>query len=256
MSQDNSQSVDVFGEYSEFYDLLYSDKDYIGETEYINSLLTKFGLSHPSILEFGSGTGIHGRMLGDLGCQVTGIEKSPAMVKKATQTENFRSIVGDITEMELPDKFDCVVSLFHVVSYLLNNSEVLKLFKNAFRHLNERGLFVFDVWYSPCVNNLRPEIRTKRFSNDSLEILRVAEPTVYCDQNRVDVNYTIFSKPRTSDSWSMIKETHSMRHFSTPEIELFASQSGFELVHNEEFLTSASPTENTWGVCYVLKKAT
>ena len=45
-----------------------------------------------------------------------------------------------------------------------------------------------------------------------------------------------------------------MRHFSTPEIKLLAYTTGFELLHAEEYLTKAAPSEKTWGVCYILKK--
>ena len=35
----------VFGTYSKYYDLLYKDKDYVGETHYIHDLIQKY---HPS----------------------------------------------------------------------------------------------------------------------------------------------------------------------------------------------------------------
>lgn len=248
------QNASVFGEYSGFYDLLYSDKDYAAETRYIDSLLKQFGLEQCSLLEFGSGTGIHGRMLGELGYRVTGIEKSPDMVARAVETGNFNSRVGDIRDTRLPTRFDCVISLFHVVSYLPTNDDVFAVFRNAHAHLDDGGYFIFDVWYSPCVNHLRPEVRTKRMRNDELELIRIAEPEVHDDANRVDVKYTIFSKRIADERWSMMTETHSMRHFSTPEIEFVASQAGFTLVGAEEFLTASAPGKDTWGVCYILKK--
>ena len=45
-----------------------------------------------------------------------------------------------------------------------------------------------------------------------------------------------------------------MRHFSIPEIALLAKTTHFELVHSEAFLTEENPSENTWGVCFILKK--
>ena len=46
-----------FNLYSKYYNLLYADKDYQGETSYIKNLLQKYFPSAKSILEFGSGTG-------------------------------------------------------------------------------------------------------------------------------------------------------------------------------------------------------
>ena len=50
------------------------------------------------------------------------------------------------------------------------------------------------------------------------------------------------------------KEKHPMRHFSIPEIEFFASMSGFKLLQCEEWVTRKTPSDNTWGVCFVLEK--
>ena len=45
-----------------------------------------------------------------------------------------------------------------------------------------------------------------------------------------------------------------MRHFSIPEIEYFAESNNFQVLKAEELLTGNEPSENTWGVCFVLKK--
>jgi hypothetical protein len=45
-----------------------------------------------------------------------------------------------------------------------------------------------------------------------------------------------------------------MRAFDTEEIKEFASQTGFSLLHSEEWLTSQTPSKDTWGVCTTLQK--
>ena len=75
----------VFVDYSRYYDLLYQDKDYVGESKYIVNLLKRHGIVKGSLLEFGSGTGKHGRLIANEGFQVHGIERSAEMVKLAEQ---------------------------------------------------------------------------------------------------------------------------------------------------------------------------
>ena len=70
----------VFDGYSRYYNLLYNDKDYAGEIEYIDSLLKEYGISGNELLEFGSGTGKYGRLLAEKGYNVFGIERSQKMV--------------------------------------------------------------------------------------------------------------------------------------------------------------------------------
>jgi len=245
----------VFYAYSRYYDLLYRDKDYAAEVEYICSLLDRYGIGGHDILEFGSGTGKHGRLLAERGYKVVGIERSAEMVAQAHSTEGFRCMQGDICTVNLGKAFDAVLSLFHVVSYQVRNESVRDVFARAAEHLKRGGVFIFDVWYSPAVYTLRPEVRVKRMADSPVEITRIAEPEIYPNENRVDVNYTIFAKDHISGSIETLSETHRMRHFSLPELNLFAELTGFEPpLATEEFLTGNAPSEDTWGVCVVLRR--
>ena len=117
----------VFAAYARYYDLLYRDKDYAAEAEYVAGLIRKFHPSARSILEFGSGTGIHAFLLSEKGYEVTGVDLSPDMVKIARsnalsfpQSQSESQPVfseGDICEVRLNKRFDAVIALFHVISY-------------------------------------------------------------------------------------------------------------------------------------------
>lgn len=245
----------VFDSYSHYYDLLYQDKNYVAEVNYIDTLLKKHGLSGNKLLEFGSGTGKHGRLLAKAGYDVTGIELSERMVQKSKITAGFRAQQGDIRTTNLGQIFDSVLALFHVVSYQISNADVVAAFKRAAEHLNQGGLFIFDVWYSPAVYHLKPEPRVKHTQDDMVEVTRVAEPAIYPNENRVDVKYTVFIQGKEVNMFKSFSEIHPMRHFSIPEIDLIASQTGFDRLSAEEFLSGKDAGEETWGVCFVLKKS-
>ena len=61
----------------------------------------------PELLEFGSGTGCHGRLLAVRGYRVTGIERSAAMVAQAAASDGFTCQQGDIRAVRLGRTFDC-----------------------------------------------------------------------------------------------------------------------------------------------------
>ena len=247
-------SKNVFNAYSRYYDLLYKDKDYAGETAYIHGLLTKYGMQKGDILEFGSGTGKHGCILSSNGHVVHGIELSADMVAKAETAAGFTCQVGDITHVDMGRRYDAVLSLFHVISYLTQNDQLQAVFSNAALHLKSGGLFIFDFWYSPAVYAQKPVTRIKRMSDEQVEITRIAEPDLHPNANRVDVNYTIFERNKTTGQFQTMLEQHPMRHLSLPEIDLFSATAGFKRLVAEEFLTGNLPSEETWGVCVVLKK--
>jgi len=247
-------SKNIFNAYSRYYDLLYKDKDYLGETAYIQSLLTKYGLKKGDLLEFGSGTGKHGCILSSNGHRVHGIELSADMVARCETVAGFTCQVGDITHVDMGRTYDAVLSLFHVISYLTRNDQLQAVFSNAALHLKSGGLFIFDFWYSPAVYAQKPVMRIKRMSDELVEITRIAEPDIHPNANRVDVNYTIFENNKTTGKSQTMLEQHQMRHLSLPEIDLLSATAGFKRLVAEEFLTGNFPSEETWGVCVVLKK--
>ena len=246
----------VFKDYSKIYNLLYADKDYNNESNYIVSLLNEFNINSGSnILEFGSGTGIHGDILAKNGFLIHGVEVSKDMINLSKNlNKNFKLNHGDIRNYVVDEKFDAVISLFHVLSYQSTNKDVSLVFKNAYNHLESEGLFLFDFWYTPAVYNLKPETRIKSVSNDEINAIRIADPVVIENKNLVDVNYNVFFKNKNDEKYSSFTERHTMRHFSIPEIEYMSKTHGFKVIRFEEFLTKKVPSQNTWGVCAVLKK--
>lgn len=244
----------VFNTYSRYYDLLYRDKDYPGEATYIHRLLTHWGVPKGELLEFGSGTGKHGRLLAAQGYTVHGIERSADMVAKAEVASSFTCEQGDIACISMGRTYDAVLSLFHVISYQTSNTELSAVFANAAAHLNSGKLFIFDFWYSPAVYSQKPVVRVKRIVDGNVEIIRIAEPVIHPNENLVNVNYTVYARDLTTGLVQTFQETHSMRHLSLPEIDILASIYGFERIAAEEFLTGHSPSEATWGICVVLKR--
>lgn len=245
-----------FNLYSRYYDLLYKDKDYDAESNYIIELIQRYKSNSESILELGSGTGKHAQRLANAGFKVTGVERSEEMVAiaRANQNSIINYLVSDISSFKINEKYDVATSLFHVISYLTDNIELINTFKNVNLHLKEQGVFIFDVWHSSAVNYQKPEKRTKVLEDEQVRIIRVATPQIHAELNVVDVNYDILIEDLNIKDKTKIRERHPMRHFAKPEIEILAFATGFEVIHTEEFITKAKPSHNTWGVCYVLRK--
>lgn len=242
--------------YSQYYDLLYKDKDYKAEADYLAELIHNYLPEAKKIIELGSGTGKHANLLAEKGFQIFGLERSPEMVEIANRTkkDNVSFQVADIAVFKTNQTFDVALSLFHVISYLIDNKSLISTFEHANSYLNKNGLLIFDVWHSPAVQAQVPEKRTKILKDEEIEVKRYAVPVIDHERNVVEVNYTIEVSNLNNRQTLAIDERHPMRHFSKPEIELLAYATGFEVLHSEEFLTKVPPSGNTWGVCYILRK--
>lgn len=245
--------ADHFNAYSRYYNLLYTGKDYNSEVNYIDALIQKHQSGAKTILEFGSGTGGHGLLLQQAGYELVGLEQSASMAAIA-RTKGLDCLVADITDFQLGQQFDAVLAMFHVISYLNENQQLVRAFQHAHRHLIEGGVFLFDVWYGPAVLHQKPEARKKEVEDGDIQVARMAVPVMHLNRNVVDVNYHVLVTEKRTNEVTEINEIHSMRYFSIPEIKLLAESTGFAVVKAEEFLTGNEPSENSWGVCFILKK--
>jgi SAM-dependent methyltransferase len=242
-----------FQTYSNYYDLLYKDKDYNSEANYIIKQIKKFAPKTKSILEFGCGTGGHGILLQKKGFNVFGLDKSKYMIQEALK-KGLSCQTANINNFKLKEKFNVITSLFHVVSYLNSNEELIATFLNANKHLKKDGIFLFDVWYSPAVYKQKASIKIKKIKNKEISVIRTAKPKIDINNNIVNVEFEIIVKDLKTKKITKLLENHSMRHFSIPEIKLLAKLTNFKVIKIEEFLTGNRPSENTWGVCFILKK--
>lgn len=265
--------MDVFDDYSAYYDLLYQQKDYRAEAAYIHKLIKTHHSNVKSILDLGCGTGAHDFFLAEMGYNIVGVDQSEKMLNIAEEKKNCFTqeiqdkvsfIQGDIRDLKLDEKpdrpacrtgrFDVVTALFHVMSYQTTDDDLQKAFATAAKYLNPGGVFIFDCWYGPAVLAELPEKREKTLEDDTLLIKRTALPVMKEKEQLVEVNYTINITTKATGKTIELKETHRMRYLFLPEIESLFISHGFEMLLSEEWLSSKALGESTWSACFVAKK--
>lgn len=248
----------VFGKnYSAYYDLLYKDKDYKGEADYINEIIRKYSKKNcKTILDIGCGTGKHLKCFKDAGFDVSGVDLSENMIAEAkillNQNKNLECCKA--SDFHLNKKFDVIVSLFHVMSYQAENLELENVFKNVHNHLEDGGVFIFDFWYGPAVLTDPPVVKIKRLENDNIKVTRLTEPVMHANTNIIDVNFEVLIEDKNSHTLNIINETHKMRYLFLPEIEQYISNEGLKMVDSFEWMKFSELSFDTWyGVMVVSK---
>ncbi len=251
----------VFDKYSNYYDLIYADKEYEKESDYINLLITEYSSNKESkgveLLNFGCGTGRHDRTLAKKhGYKIHGVDLSSSMIDKAVeyQIDGTSYSLGDIRQFSSGKKYDVCTALFHVVSYLTDNDSVKKAFSNIYEQLKDGGVFVFDLWYGPGVVQFPPSSRKRSFKDEKLSVERVSTPNQDFNNCSVEVNFTVDIKDLENNETSQLKETHLMRYFFLNEIKLFAEAAGFKFKHSFNWMETTELKSDSWYGVFILEK--
>ncbi len=246
--------MSVFGECAEFYDAIYQDKDYMSEARTVDCLLKKYGDGIQSLLVFGCGTGKHDRCLEKLGYRIHGIDLSEEMIRVAKKASpQIKYEVGDIRSYETSEKYDAVISLFHVMSYQATNEDIKNALKSAHNSLNNGGLLLFDVWYGPGVLTDRPSKRIKEVLLGNRHLKRIATPRMHPNENIVDVKYDFIINNEINEKIADFTEEHHMRYFFKPEMEEYLHSSGFKLIDCIDCKACNKPTFGSW-TCFFIAR--
>lgn len=252
--------MNVFGNYARYYNLLYRDKDYTREAQFIHQLLQTHAPNVQSILELGCGTGNHALLLAKEGYEVHGVDLSEKMLQQASDrlsqlpqelASRLAFSQGDIRTIRIERQFDAIISLFHVISYQTTNEDLQAAFATACSHLKPGGVLIFDCWYGPAVLSDRPTVRIKRLEDEAISITRIAEPVIHPNENLVDVNYQVFIKDKNTGEVEELQETHTMRYLFKPEINLLFRDSQLQPLQSCEWMTNREPGFDTWGVYFI-----
>jgi SAM-dependent methyltransferase len=244
--------MSVFKDYAKYYNLLYREKDYKSEAEYVMSLINKYSQGKvKTILNMGCGTGNHDRRFYDMGYDVDAFDMSAEMIKAARELSpaGINYHVSTIKDFNNNKKYDAIVSLFHVMSYQVKNEDVNAMFRVVREHLNPGGVFLFDFWYGPGVLTDLPVRRVKEIKDGDIIIRRKAVPEHKFNENVVVVNYDVEVLDKEENILERTEESHYMRYFFLPETEIFADNNSCRIIAANDWMKTNEPELNSWNIC-------
>lgn len=185
-------------------------------------------------LDVGCGGGWFTRAFIKAGYAVTGLDKSSEMLDFAqakAMEEGVRGeyILGDITRMKLPKRFDFVTAINDCINYIPKNKLDCAM-KNIGGAIKKGGIFLFDV-SSP--RKFREKIANTVCADDRDEITYLAFNRVCNDEVTMDV--TLFCK-RSDGAFDRTDETHVQYIYEEEEIVQALERNGFLLLEAEGHL--------------------
>lgn len=258
-------SDSAFGSaYAAAYDALYIGKDYDAECRFLTEAFSRHADGKVQrIVDLGCGTGGHALRLADLGHEVTGIDRSDAMVALAQAKlanapdakvrDRVRFQVGDIVEARGSGEYDAAIMMFAVMGYITGTDRLGQLLRNVRSQLRRGGLFVADFWYGPAVLTDRPGDRVRVIEQGEKLTVRATRTTLDTFTQVAKVQFELFNWSAGVQLERTI-EVHDMRYFFAQELSLLCGAAGLEIVRVCPFLAIDSKLdETTWNAAIVAR---
>lgn len=161
-----SKSIKNSSLFYEYYDVLYSFKNYDEEANKFVSIARKFYRGNiDKVLEIGAGTGNHTLALARHEFSLVAIDTDENMLRAASAKINQSKyphvkLIHSAVESLEDQHFDLAFAGFNVVNYLKDFDSLHSFFKEVSRRLRKGGVFVFDCWNGIAAIKDPPESKT------------------------------------------------------------------------------------------------
>lgn len=177
--------------FANYYDLIYSWKDYKKETALLRKIIRKHQRSKgKSLLEVACGTGNYIQYLKD-DFSIVGTDLSADMLKVARQKfPNIPLIESDMCKVRLNDSFDAIVCLFGSIGYLKTYGNLRKALRNLSRLLNPGGVMLIEPWLRRSTFHAgSPHLNT--YSDVNLKVARLCVSRLVRNCSVMDMEFLV-----------------------------------------------------------------
>ena len=222
--------MQAYAGFAEVYDLFMDNVPYEEWSRYLISLLKGYGIEDGLVLELGCGTGKMTRLLSEAGYDMIGIDNSEEMLQIAMeQEENTRQILylcQDMREFELYGTVAAVVSICDSMNYILEEEDLLEVFKLVNNYLDPGGVFIFDL------NTIYKysEVLGETTICENREEGSFIWENYYDEEEQInEYDLTLFIKEE-SGSYRKYEEVHYQRGYELDTVKQLLSEAGMEFV--------------------------
>jgi SAM-dependent methyltransferase len=220
----------MFSETAQYYDKIYSFKDYEAETQSLLALLREnTHIEGGLLLDVACGTGCHIEFL-KKHFEVEGLDISQDLLDVARQ-RNPEVVFhqGDMTDFHLGRQFDVVTCLFSSIGYVKSAARLRRASGCMASHLKPGGVLVIEPWFTP--DAWKPgTVHALLIDEDELKIARVNTSYVDGRLSYFDLHYLI----GTSEGTEHFVERHELGLFTVEEMKAALEATEFDVMYDPE----------------------
>ena len=166
------------------------NKEWVTFSQNLADNVLKITPCFDSVLDLGCGTGNFLNKLEKYFRRTVGIDLSKDMIEVAKlNCKNTEFYVKSVTDFDLKEKFDLITCNFDMINHLDSISDWEKMFRLVYNHLEDGGVFLFDI--NTVFKYGKLDSVESSYETDVYNICTKEERV---DANHVKLNIDIFDK--------------------------------------------------------------
>lgn len=224
--------MEAYSSFAQVYDLFMDNVPYEEWSSYLIELLKEYGTEDGLVLELGCGTGKMTRLLSEAGYDMIGVDNSEDMLEIAREKQLEEAdgailyLLQDMREFELYGTVQAVVSICDSMNYILEEDDLLQVFKLVNNYLDPKGIFIFDLNTLYKYQELLGEITISENREEGSFIW----DNYYDEEEQInEYDLTLFIQEE-KDLYRKYQETHYQRAYELDTVIKLLEQAGMEFV--------------------------
>ncbi|MCI5856192.1 MAG: methyltransferase domain-containing protein [Agathobacter sp.] len=224
--------MDAYTSFAEVYDLFMDNVPYEEWADYMIDIFAENEVRDGIMLDLGCGTGKLARLFANRGFDMIGVDNSMDMLEiaKQAQVEEADSTIlylcQDMREFELYGTVRGIYSACDCLNYILEEDELLQVFRLVNNYLDPGGIFIFDMNTPYKYETL---LADNTFAENREEGSFIWENYFDAESGINEYDLTLFV--RDSDNRFMrFAEEHYQKSYSAKQVCALLQTAGMELV--------------------------
>lgn len=247
----------IYKEFAYLYNKGWYGKFSLSIAKIFPSLLNDLGITPTSLLDIACGIGDFAIEMAKKGIETIGVDFSRQMIdlaieKAAQKNVSVQWLVQDITKLNLGKKVEVVTCWFDSLNYILEWSDLRKVFQHVYHSLTPGGYFLFDMntrfglinhWNKyPCY-----------VPQNNHHVVEIHEPSFDYEENIASIKVTGFIKE--GHLWRRVTEIHREKAYPLHAIRKAFEEAGFIEILCLDNIALRTPFHQESGRVYFILKS-
>jgi SAM-dependent methyltransferase len=234
--------MEAYTSFARVYDTFMDNIPYEKWAKYIIGLLQEQHVDNGLVLDLGCGTGSLTQIMAKAGYDMIGIDNSEemlqiAMEKKIDADLDILYLLQDMREFELYGTVRAVISICDSMNYIMDEDDLLEVFKLVNNYLDPNGIFLFDL----NTKYKYEQILGERVIAENRDDCSFIWDNYYYEEECInEYDLTLFIREE-NDLYQKFHENHYQKAYELDTVKELLEKAGMELIGAYDAFTKNPP---------------